>query len=129
MLADDQVAPIHVAVRGLHIRMIPTADMLSVGYLDLHALRPFRSQHVALLFPDLANEMVAANVDVVDIQSWQAFPGLTHHDHLSAVFDHNDGRVVRFVVWRRPCATGLLRGVFRGVWCAAAPCGVMVHSV
>ncbi len=103
LLSEQQVAPIHVAVRGLRVRIVPTSEMLMRGYLDLHVLQPFCSQHEHLVLPNLDydeltyDDLTYDDEDVFYMFAWDEFDQLKLGDHVIAGFDAYDGHIVRLI--------------------------------
>ena len=98
--ADGRLLPVHVAMRGRHIRVrLSDQDALN-GVLPLEQLAPFVVRDQALLWPDVSMHPQPTFVTEIDIQTWLRQQHYQVGDDIVVMFDAHDGHCLHLSIDR-----------------------------
>jgi len=97
---NGQLVPVHVAVRGQHIRVRLREHDVAQGVLPLEYLAPFVVRDQALLFPDVSVHPQPTFVTEIDIRSWMFQQQYQLGDDIVVSFDAHDGHCLHLSVDR-----------------------------
>lgn len=97
---DGQLVPVHVAVRGHHIRVRLSEQDATNGVFSLEHLAPFVVRDQALLFPDISVHPQPTFVTEIDIRAWMRQQHYQFGNDIIVSFDANDGHCLHLTVDR-----------------------------